>query len=75
MSEQIYEDTSPGRDYYIQEDKHDLYKELQNSEESPFTEAELNEIFVFAVAYGSRKSRSDTNRWIWTCSIQSWRPQ
>jgi len=56
MSEQIYEDTSPGRDYYIQEDKHDLYKELQNSEESPFTEAELNEIFVFAVAYGSRKA-------------------
>lgn len=56
MSEQIYEDTSPGRDYNIQEDKHDLYKELQNSEESPFTEAELNEIFVFAVAYGSRKA-------------------
>lgn len=56
MSEQTYEDTSPGRDYYIPEEKHDLYKELQESEESPFTEAELNEIFVFAVAYGSRKA-------------------
>ncbi|GAA0452559.1 hypothetical protein MUK72_17010 (plasmid) [Halococcus dombrowskii] len=56
MSDQIYEDTSPGRDYYIQEDKHELYKELQESEESPFTESELNEIFVFAVAYGSRKA-------------------
>lgn len=56
MSNQIYEDTSPGRDYYIQDDKHELYKELQESEESPFTEAELNEIFIFAVAYGSRKA-------------------
>jgi len=56
MSNHIYEDTSPGRDYYIQDDKHELYKELQESEESPFTEAELNEIFIFAVAYGSRKA-------------------
>jgi len=56
MSNQTYEDTSPGRDYNIPEDKHDLYKELQESEESPFTEADLNEIFVFAVAYGSRKA-------------------
>jgi dnd system-associated protein 4 len=56
MSNQTYEDTSPGRDYYIQDDKHELYKELQESEESPFTEAELNEIFIFAVAYGSRKA-------------------
>lgn len=56
MSDQIYEETSPGRDYYIQEDKHELYKELQESEDSPFTEAELNEIFIFAVAYGSRKA-------------------
>jgi dnd system-associated protein 4 len=56
MSDQIYEETSPGRDYYIQKDKHELYKELQESEDSPFTEAELNEIFIFAVAYGSRKA-------------------
>jgi dnd system-associated protein 4 len=56
MSDQIYENTNPGRDYYIQDDKHELYKELQESEESPFTEAELNEIFVFSVAYGSRKA-------------------
>jgi len=56
MSEQTYEDTTPGRDYNIQENKHELYKELQESEESPFTEAELNEIFIFAVAYGSRKA-------------------
>jgi dnd system-associated protein 4 len=56
MSDQIYEETSPGRDYYIQEEKHELYKELQESEDSPFTEAELNEIFIFAVAYGSRKA-------------------
>jgi dnd system-associated protein 4 len=56
MSDQIYEDTDPPRDFNIQEDKHELYKELQDSEDSPFTEAELNEIFVFAVAYGSRKA-------------------
>jgi dnd system-associated protein 4 len=56
MSDKTYEDSSPGRDYNIQEDKHDLYKELQEDEESPFTEAELNEIFVFAAAYGSRKA-------------------
>ncbi len=56
MSEQVYEDTSPGRDYRIPEQKHELYKELHESEESPFSEADLNEIFVFAVAYGSRKA-------------------
>lgn len=56
MSKQNYEDTSPGRDYYIPNEKHELYKELQESDESPFTEADLNEIFVFAVAYGSRKA-------------------
>ncbi len=56
MSEQTYEDTSPGRDYRIPEEKHELYKELHESEESPFSEADLNEIFVFAVAYGSRKA-------------------
>lgn len=56
MSDKNYEDTTPGRDYNIQEDNHELYKELQEDQESPFTEAELNEIFVFAAAYGSRKA-------------------
>ena len=56
MSDDTYADTEPGRDVQIEKSKRDLYEELRESESSPFQTAELKSIFLFAMAYGTRKA-------------------
>lgn len=56
MSDTEFEDTDPPRDVSIEKSKRKLYEELQESEDSPFKGVELNEIFLFALAYGTRKA-------------------
>lgn len=56
MSESDFEATEMGRDVHIESSKRDLYEELRENSDSPFQDAELNEIFLFAMAYGTKKA-------------------
>lgn len=47
-----FEQSDAPRDITIEDEKRMKYEELSTNERSPFHEAELNDIFVFAVAYG-----------------------
>ena len=78
MSE--FSPTDPPRDISIEEDDRSIYETLSEQNDSPFQEAELNEIFVFAASYGynqglrleldskralaNRQTLSDEQRWI-----------
>lgn len=56
MSKSEFEITEMGRDVRIESSKRDLYEELQENSESPFQGAELTKIFLFAMAYGTKKA-------------------
>lgn len=47
-----FETSNPPRDISIEEDTRHVYEELKEANDSPFKDAELNEMFVFAAAYG-----------------------
>lgn len=55
-SETEYEDTDPRRDVHVDEERYEMFKELQDSENSPFYQAENHDLFMFAVGYGREKS-------------------
>ncbi|WP_423746626.1 hypothetical protein V5735_19060 [Haladaptatus sp. SPP-AMP-3] len=52
----MYEDTDPRRDVHIDSERYDLFKQLQNSEDSPFYQAENHDLFMFTVGYGRQKA-------------------
>ncbi|WP_136591504.1 hypothetical protein [Salinigranum halophilum] len=56
MSTEEFESSKPPRDVSIEKSKLGLYKELQENDDSPFYDAEANKIFLFAMAYGTKKT-------------------
>lgn len=56
MSKQQFEKQEAARDVLIERSKRELYEELQSADESPFLDTTLTDIFLFAMAYGSKKS-------------------
>ena len=56
MSSAQFEKSDPYRDVSIEKSKRSLYEELRESDDSPFKDAELKDIFLFAMAYGTRKA-------------------
>jgi dnd system-associated protein 4 len=56
MSKSEFEVTEIGRDIHIESSKRDLYEELQENSNSPFQDTELTKIFLFAMAYGTKKA-------------------
>lgn len=51
-----YENTDPRRDVHIDEERYEMFSELQESEDSPFYKAENHDLFMFAVGYGRQNS-------------------
>ncbi|MDQ2074839.1 hypothetical protein RBH20_20150 [Haloarcula sp. H-GB4] len=59
-TESDYESTEPRRDIHIEREQHDMFTELQESENSPLYQAENHEIFVFCVGYGRKYAMRQT---------------
>jgi dnd system-associated protein 4 len=56
MSDTKYTATEAGRDVVIERSKSELYAELQDTDGSPFKDAQRLEVFLFAMSYGSKKA-------------------
>jgi hypothetical protein len=51
---QQYEVREPRRDVHIDREQHEMFTELQETEESPFYGATNHDLFVFTVGYGMK---------------------
>lgn len=57
-----YEETEPRRDVHIDRGQYEMFTELQESEDSPFYEAENHDLFMFAVGYGRQKAMPQSTK-------------
>lgn len=51
-----YEETSPRRDVHVDDERYEMFTELQESEDSPFHQADNHDLFMFAVGYGRQNA-------------------
>lgn len=51
-----FEETDPPRDVTIERSKRELYEELRTTEDSPFYDVELRNLFLIALGYGRQKA-------------------
>jgi dnd system-associated protein 4 len=59
-TEDSYEEREPRRDVHIDSERREMFEALQESEDSPFYQAENHDLFMFALGYGRENTMPET---------------